>query len=215
MPDKRFAMRILIFIAGFNFIALGVSLTTRAALGTTPIAAIPYSLSLVFSDFSFGSWVVVFNLSLIVAEYILLRGKIKLTNIAIQSLLALAFGSLIDGYMYILACDFPGYYLFQIGLLMLGCIAIALGACLEIIANVSMLPGDAFTLSISLVTNMDFGRIRVLSDISMSLIAVVICLVSTGEVLGVREGTIVAALATGIIVKMILNLNRKLSPTRS
>ncbi|MBD5539079.1 MAG: hypothetical protein HDQ94_03660, partial [Desulfovibrio sp.] len=70
-------LRLLVFFVGLGCVAFGVAVTTKALLGTTPIAAIPYSLSLIFPSASFGSCVIVFNLLLIAAEWALLRSRIR------------------------------------------------------------------------------------------------------------------------------------------
>ena len=74
---------------------------------------------------------------------------------------------------------------------------------MEIQAAVVMLPGDAFVKAVSKVLKRPYGGVRVISDICMALGAAVICLCFTGELSGVREGTIVAAVITGNIVKIL------------
>lgn len=56
--------RYLIFIAGLFISSLGVSLVTKANLGTSPISAIPYVLSLHF-PWSLGQFTIAFSLFLI------------------------------------------------------------------------------------------------------------------------------------------------------
>lgn len=118
------------------------------------------------------------------------------------------FGYFIDIYMHIFWYILPEYYIYKILLIIIGCFFIGVGAYFEIIANVSMLPGDAFIVVMSVVTKIEFGRLRVISDISMSLLAICIELISKGEISGVREGTIIAALITGNIVKSIMKLTK-------
>lgn len=86
--------------------------------------------------------------------------------------------------------------------LVLGCCIIAFGAYFEVIADVVMLPGDAFVLAIAKVTNKQYGNIRVISDISMTVIAGILCFIFLHRLQGVREGTIIAALITGNIMKI-------------
>lgn len=209
MLNKMFITRILFFIIGINFIALGVSLTAKVELGTSPISAIPYALSLYFKFLSFGNWVILFNILLIFMEVILLQCKINFLNISSQLILAFIFGYLIDLYIFILNYNFPGYYFAKLSLLILGCAIMAFGAYFEIISNTSMLPGDAFILSISVITKLDFGKIRMLSDLCMSIIAVLICIVLNGDFFEIREGTLIAALITGSMVKAIMSLTTK------
>ena len=66
-----------------------------------------------------------------------------------------------------------------------------------------MLPGDAFVRPVAKVAGKEYGNIRVISDISMTVIAGIVCFVFLHKLQGVREGTIIAAVITGNIVKLI------------
>ena len=57
--------RYIIFIIGLYINSFGVSLITKAMLGTSPISSIPYVLSLNF-PFSLGQFAIFFSLFLIV-----------------------------------------------------------------------------------------------------------------------------------------------------
>ena len=102
-----------------------------------------------------------------------------------------------------------GFYPARLISLLVGCCIIASGAYFEVIADVVMLPGDAFVRAIVKVTNKEYGNIRVISDISMTVIAGILCFVFLHELQGVREGTIIAALITGNILKLF---TAKLAP---
>ena len=198
------AVRIIIFILGLILIAFGVALTAKASLGNSPISAIPYSLSLYLTALSFGTWTILFNLLLVVLEVILLFRKISLVNIAIQIVLTFTFGLFIDASMFILQFFNPDIYMVKIITVIAGCIILAAGALCELYANISVLPGDGFVMSISIITGVDFGRIRLLSDVIMSTIALVICLATLGNAAGVREGTLISAILIGNIVRFFI-----------
>lgn len=198
--------RVIVFCAGVLLVALGVSLSTKAMLGTSPISAIPYSLSLCIESISFGTWVITFNLTLLCLEWLLLRKNIKLPNLLIQVAMTFLFGYCIDFFMYILENFNPNIYFGQILTVLAGGFVIAFGVCLDILSNISMLPGDGFVLAISTVTKKEFGRIRMLSDISMSIVGIVICITMLGNMAGVREGTAIAALATGYFVILLMKI---------
>ena len=66
------AKRYLVFLFGLFISSLGVSMITKADLGTSPISAIPYVLSLNF-PWTLGGFTVVFSLVLILLQLIILR----------------------------------------------------------------------------------------------------------------------------------------------
>ena len=49
----------------------------------------------------------------------------------------------------------------------------------------------------------DFGRVKVMTDVGLVLLAVVTSLVMAHKIIGVREGTVVAALGVGLLVSLI------------
>lgn len=72
--------RYLLFLVGLFINSLGVSLVTRANLGTSPISSIPYVLSLNF-PFTLGNFTIVFSLLLIALQILILRKNFKIENI--------------------------------------------------------------------------------------------------------------------------------------
>ena len=56
--------RYLLFLVGLFINALGVSLITKASLGTSPISSIPYVLSLNY-PFTLGNFTIFFSVLLI------------------------------------------------------------------------------------------------------------------------------------------------------
>ena len=90
--------------------------------------------------------------------------------------------------------------------LLIGCCIIAFGAYLEVIADVVMLPGDAFVRAIAKAVKREYGGVRIISDISMSVVAGILCLIFLHQLSGVREGTIISALLVGNLVKIFSRL---------
>lgn len=206
---KMIVWRYFLLLVGLFFNALGVSLVTKAVLGTSPLAAIPYSLSLVVSQLSLGEWTIIFSLFLIVGQILFEIDQLKWSEIMVEILLSFIFGDLIDWTMSWLRHVIMQNY-WQ-SLLLFGCLVISLGAYFEVIADVAMLPGDAFVRAISRYFNIEYGKIRVMSDISMSVIGAIICLTFLSNLSGVREGTLISALVVGNLVKLLLKVAKPLT----
>lgn len=203
--------RYILLLIGLFFNALGVSLVTKAELGTSPLAAIPYSLSLVISRFSLGQWTIIFSLVLIVFQFILEVPIKNWSEIMIEIIFSFVFGSLIDWTMsWLRHINLQNYWQSLI-LLLISCFVISWGAYFEVIADVAMLPGDAFVRAISRKFDVEYGKARVASDISMSVVGAIICLLFLHALSGVREGTLFSALIVGNLVKFILNTAQPLT----
>lgn len=199
MPKKESIRRYFIFIVGLFFSSLGVSFVTKAKLGTSPISSIPYVLSLGFWP-TLGQFTIIFSLFLIVLQIILLGRKFKKSAL-LQIPVSVLFGYFIDWTMLLLTSLNPTYYVFKVISLLIGCVILAFGVYLEVIANVVMLPGESFVKAVTIRFHTDFGLTKVWFDASMTVIAGIMSLVLFHKLVGVREGTIIAAMVVGLIAK--------------
>lgn len=180
---------------------MGVAFSTKAGLGTSPVASVPYSVSLVWPVFTLGGWLNVLSVLQITVQIALLRKKCKPVEIIIQTILAFAYG-----YMTNLSCMLikeirVDTYIQQLAYMLLGCFILALGIWIQLKGAVAMLPGEAMNRAISMVTGKKYENIKIFFDIFYILVASIICLLFLGKPEGVREGSIFAAIAVGNIIK--------------
>lgn len=94
-------------------------------------------------------------------------------------------------------------YLQQWGLCLISCVLVAIGVELEVKANVIMLAGrgnhDCNCKRISCC----ICKVKIAFDSSMVIIACIISLAMLGNIKGVREGTVAAAILVGLLVKLL------------
>lgn len=199
---NKLALRYLIFAAGLFLNGFGVAFITKASLGTTPIASIPYTLSLIFPSLSIGNFTIIVSLALILLQVLILRKRAHAVDIILQVPISFLFGYVIDFSMWILSWFSPASYPAKFASMLLGCVIIALGAYFEVAADVTMLPADGFSRAISKVTAREFGTIKLITDSSQAAIALLLGLVFLHRLAGVREGTIIGALLIGNLVKI-------------
>ena len=193
--------RYLIFLVGLFVNSLGVSLITKANLGTSPISSIPYVLSLNF-PFTLGNFTIFFSIFLIVLQLIILRKNFKLEHI-LQIPVSIIFGYFIDLTMILFSWVNPEAYIMKIVYLLIGCLILGVGVYMEVLADVVMLPGESFVRAIVLTWKTNFGTTKICFDVSMSVIAAVLSFIFAGKLAGVREGTVIAALLVGFIARLI------------
>ena len=201
--------RYLLFFAGMLLVALGISVITKAGLGTSPISSVPYSLSLILPRLTMGEWTIVFNYLQIAAQWVMLRKDAKKHELLMQLVLTVVLGYLIDFFLFLLGWLSPAAYPLRIVTLLAGCMILAFGAYLENVGGVVMLAGDAFVRAFGIVTKRSFGSARFVTDILWTSISAVLCLVFLRELIGVREGTVIATLLVGNLVKLY---SKKLDP---
>ena len=96
VPMREMIRRYALFLIGLFIASMGVAFSTRAGLGTSPVASVPYSVSLVSSMLSFGSWLNLLSLIQIITQVAVLKGKCNYLEIGIQTVLAFIYGYLTD-----------------------------------------------------------------------------------------------------------------------
>lgn len=192
--------RYILFLIGLFINSLGVSLVTKASLGTSPISSIPYVLSLNF-PLTLGNFTIIFSLLLIILQIIILRKNFKVENI-LQIPVSIVFGYFIDFTMYLLVWINPQNYFIKLIALLIGCIVLGFGVYIEVLADVVMLPGESFVRAIVQTWNTNFGTTKIIFDSSMTIIAGVLSFVFSAKLNGVREGTVIAALLVGFIARL-------------
>ncbi len=205
MKIREMITRYGVFVLGLYFLAAGIVLIVRSALGTTPISSINYVLTL-NSSLSLGFWTFVINMILILGQFLLVgskRTKRDTAEILLQIPFSFVFSAFIDLNMALTSWMTPVNYAMSLALLAVGCVVQAIGVVLEIKPHVAMMSGEGFVKYASQRTGREFGRVKVIVDVSLVLIAIICSLLLSHTVQGVREGSVIAAVATGFIVTFL------------
>ena len=192
--------RYIVFLIGLFINSLGVSLITKADLGTSPISSIPYVLSLNF-PFTLGQFTIAFSLLLILIQLTILRRNFKMEHL-LQIPISILFGYFIDLTMMLLFFVNPKSYISSVAYLLIGCLILGFGVYTEVLANVAMLPGESFVRAVSSTWKTEFGSTKVAFDVSLTVIAAALSLIFSHRLNGVREGTVIAALLVGFIARL-------------
>ena len=209
MEDKGVQNRIIekagrygLFLVGLFIASMGVAFSTKAGLGTSPVASVPYSISLVSSLFTFGGWLNLLSVIQIAVQIIVMKGKCNYVEIAIQTVLAFVYGYLTNLSCYIIRDLSADSYMVQLGYMLLGCFILAFGIWIQVKGGVAMLPGEAMNRAISIRTGRRYENIKILFDVIYILLSAAICLIFLHRLEGVREGSIIAAVLVGNIIKL-------------
>lgn len=196
--------RYLLLIISLAVNAMGIVFITLALLGTSPISSVPYVVSH-FTPFSFGAWTFVFNLTCVFCE-ILMMGfahlKENKRDILLQFPVLLFFSVAIDMWMKVFeGIEFSGYWS-QLLLLIGGCVVLATGIAWGVKADIVLNPGEAVVKVLAGKLHWTFGMTKLAFDISMVIISASLSLIFMKSIVGLREGTIVAALLVGPIERL-------------
>lgn len=201
MSKTEIAKRYILFVVSLFFAALGVAFTKRGELGVSPVSSVANVLSCKFSSLSLGTWLIIWNCVLIVGQVIILRKKFQLIQL-LQIPLSFLFGCFTDLGMWIVSFIPVNTYPVRIVMIVIGIVILGFGISLAVIANVIMNSGEAFVKAISDTFHRDFGNVKIAFDVLCVIIALVLSLIFFDfTIVGTREGTIISALLTGVVVK--------------
>lgn len=205
--------RTLIFTLGIFVMAVGVAVSVRANLGTSPIASFPTVLSFA-TPLTVGTYLILLNLIFLVLQILILRRKFPKFQF-VQILVTFAFGFFTDFGMYLTAWLEPANYFMQWVWTLVGVILVALGVYMETQPRLSYIPGDGLVFVLTLVLqNIPFGTIKMVFDWTLVIVSVMTSWILLGALEGVREGTVFAAFAVGIVIRLINALHIRVGGKR-
>lgn len=203
------AGRIALMLLGIAVMALAIDIVVKADLGNSPISACPNVLSLAFPEVSFGVFMLGWQCFLVLVQVALLRRDFRPIDL-LQIPISVFFGVCIDAFMMALAPFAPGSYLQSWFWLVAGILVLALGIVMTVVSGTVMNCGEAVVQAVVRKTGARFGTIKVCFDLACALSAVACAFAFMGHLAGVREGTVVCAVCTGLVVNGYMALYGKL-----
>ncbi len=208
MKTEYFKRYLLLFM-GLFVMSVGVGFSIKANLGTSPISSVPYVVSLI-SPLTVGTATIIMHCLFILLQILILRKKYQIIQL-IQLPVAIAFGFMTDFALWLLQGITYSSYFTQWILCIIGIVLVAAGVSIEVTANVVTVAGEGLVLAICKVIPVKFGNMKVCFDVTLVIVTVLIGFFAKGTLLGVREGTIAAALFVGLLSKHILKALQKLA----
>lgn len=198
--------RILAFVCGLFLMAMGVAFSIVSLLGTTPISSISYSLALI-TNIDIGITTFLFNASLIVIQFIILKSKFHKKRL-LQFINCVLFGYFTDVALHIVSFIPFDASLWMCGLfLVISIFLTAFGIFVYMPANIAPLPGEGCVEAIAITTGLRFSSIKIAFDATMVVLSLVMCGLFYTNILGaVNIGTFISAFFVGFTLRQINNL---------
>jgi uncharacterized membrane protein YczE len=138
----------------------------------------------------------------IITQIVVMKFKCNYIEIAIQTVLAFVYGYLTNFSCFLIKDLTADTYPVQFAYMLIGCFVLALGIWIQVKGNVAMLPGEAMNRAISIRSGKRYENIKILFDVIYIVVSALICLVFLHKLQGVREGSIIAAVLVGNIIKL-------------
>lgn len=201
MNVKLAGKRLLIYILGLFFMAMGVSFSVKSDLGVSPVNSIPYVVSLI-TGIEQGICVTVVFCCFIFVQFLILLKKFKLKSL-LQIIASTIFGYFVTVTNY-LTRGLPPYsgYLMQLAYLLVSLVFVAIGVALYVKPNLIPLPGEGVMQALVDRFGIRFPNAKTGFDSFVVVVAALLSLLFFRKLNGVREGTVIAAVAVGQLIKI-------------
>lgn len=199
MNARQLPLRLLTLIIGIYTLSFGIAMSVVSNLGTTPLSTLPLTYNAIVAGVSIGTFTILFNLLFLILQFLVLKSNFRPVQ-WLQLPLTFLFGWFVDVSLSIFNNYTPTNYFCQWLLCGGSFFVIALGIFLQVKSRTIYLPGEGLVMAISRTFGKDFGRTKMVFDTTMVVVAVISSLVFLKSVVGVREGTVAAAIFVGLIV---------------
>lgn len=224
MSVQRFCYRVLFYVLGLFFMAIGVTFAANSNLGMSPVNSIPAVLSAI-TNIEMGNCVILIFSLFILAQIIVLRRDFRLIHLT-QLIFSTIFGFFVD-FTDVL---FQGFCLPTLAgrAVMMGfsLVFIAIGVSAYVATDLINMPMEGMTLAITQkMKGKTFRQVKVVVDTTTVIVALGLSLIFMGTIqanLGIDGyptslvfvGTIVSAVGVGTVMgpvqKIVLPPIRKI-----
>ena len=195
MTGGIWVRKILVYLIGLFVVAMGISIAIKTQLGVSTVTSLPYVLSRVFF-WSQGTWITIVYCIFVLAQIVILGKKFRPVNL-LQFAVSILFGYYVNLSSYLIAGLQLPNYLSRLIFMIMGILCMASGVGIYLSAGILPLSPDGLVLAIQQKTGRQFAILKLLFDSTMVLLAFLFGILSGNGVIGLREGTVVTALALG------------------
>lgn len=188
----------VVMLIGLFLSSLGVSFSIKARLGATPVGVCPAVFSPYFGITTGTGMSILLGLFFI-AQMVILKKEFRSSHF-MQLVATVVYGFFVDLTSGIISI-FPDSTLWtQVIYCGLGTVTLALGVFTMLKAEFIMLPQDALVKVISVRYNKEYGKVKIVFDSLLTIIAATGSWILYREFFQVGIGTVVAAIFVGKII---------------
>ncbi len=202
MKWSKWIARVIIYTIGLLILAFGVAFSVNSNLGVSPVNSLPYVISLIVEK-KLGTCVTVVFISYILLQILILRKDFQWFNLA-QILCSTLFGKFVD-FAKMVVGDFAiPTYAGRLTMLAISIVLIAIGISMYMGVKLINMPMEGLTAAIaSKLSNAKFHNVKVAVDCVAVGTGIVLSFVFLGGLFGIREGTIISAMAIGKVIPYV------------
>ena len=194
----QWAIRIVLYIIGLFFMAMGVAFAVNSNLGVSPVTSLPYVVSLIVNT-ALGTCVIIVYGIYIVLQILILRREFRIINLT-QIIFSTIFGYFTDFTKWLLADFTLPTYAGQLVMLAISIVVVAFGVFLYMEVDLVPMPMEGLTQSIAKKVGKPFHNVKIVVDCSSVVLGIILSFVFLHGLLGIREGTVITAIVVGKVM---------------
>ena len=194
---RQTTVRWTVYAAGMVILALGLTLNTKAGLGVSPMLAVPYGISEIFS-MNFGDAAFLMYCVYIAGQFAL-RGRKSRWFDLLQLPVSLLFSRVLNVFGAAITYNAAVSPLWsKLAVLALAHVFTAIGVSLSVNMRLIPNPGDGIVQALSDRTGWELG-----------LLAVSMCMLTIRRVIGIGIGTVLSMVVVGRVLAVVNGLMKE------
>lgn len=201
-----------IYLSGLCILALGLTLSTKADLGVSPIIAVSFGVSQI-TGARFGDMTFLLYASFVIIEMVLHlmpgeRSPADRKKALLSDVLQLPLSYFFTMLLNLLSAWIPAAETIgsRIAVLLISVVLVGTGAALSLDMRIIANPGDGLVQAVSDRTGISLGLTKNIVDITCVTLTCIFTMIAAHRIIGVGAGTLIAMLGIGRVIAVINKL---------
>lgn len=205
---KQTALRWSVYLLGLLFLAFGIALSIKTALGISPISSVAFSISEIWHiNLGVMNFLVY---AVFVAAQFALRGRNSRVIDLLQLAVSFIFSWALDQIVKVISYDAAAHSFWtNFALLLVAIVFIGIGVSGSVKMKLIPNPGDGIVQAVAEKTGWEHGFAKNVFDIGCVCVTTTLSFVFASELVGVGIGTVAAMLGVGRVVALVNRLVMK------
>jgi uncharacterized protein len=182
------------FVTGLLLVSFSISLMVLAGFGISTISSLPYVLSEMFDDISFGVWNLIFQVCLL--SILLTITKNFRLGYVVSFFMSVMFSFILDFFIEAIS-GLPTDLEFRLLYFAVSYVIMCFAIAMMVGSKIPLMITDSFVNDLTQHYHVTYRRLKTIFDIICLTVSVFLSLAFLGGFVGVGIGTVVLALITG------------------
>lgn len=204
---KLYLKKAVLFFGGLLILSSGIVFSTVSGLGVSPLNCLAFALGEIFG-IEMGYITMLLYFVYVFIEF-LIKGKNFRAADLLQIPVAILFGLLVNFTKSCLSFIVCVNYVQKLLCCAISIVMIAAGTTIYVIPQLALQAPEGLILAICERWNFRFGTVKSCFDMAIVVLAFIAGILFKGQIIGIREGTLLAAVGVGVVVNVC---NRSLKP---